>query len=466
MNVKVRLQPIMENINLPTVIKTAILPGDLQESLFIATQVGEILLVRNGIAKTFLDIRSQVIHLGKNGGYDERGFLGLTFHPNFSKNGKFYIYYSAFGSEGTPPPYEQFRPDPCDPNTFKLQWNEREKQFDHIDTLEEWELQGNSTPKKRRTLLRLRRPFFNHNGVNNLTFSPETKKLVLITGDGGSGFDPFCLSQDIREVAGKMIKIDVDKDVFIEPPKAVTRFNELPFEILETMSVVVKGIRNSPGISYVKRNNEYLKFIGQVGQETVESIFCFKHDKEIPLSTIHSTYNRNVNDDELINLGWRGWEGSFPTPVTSNCPDGTKRKTIAYYDDSVKISDKRIEPFITYFHEDFRINTFAGTALTGIQVYMGHTSSSLAGTVVFSDYAKKEKKSEFITGALAYAKITNDRNSANFHPIEVDHHFGKQQAHFVSLGTNMEKTRLFLGVYHSTRVTDYRRGSVFEVIPT
>ena len=36
---------------------------------------------------------------------------------------------------------------------------------------------GQST--KRRTLLNLRRPFLNHNGVNSLNFSPETGKLVL-----------------------------------------------------------------------------------------------------------------------------------------------------------------------------------------------------------------------------------------------------------------------------------------------
>lgn len=38
----VRLRPIVKNLNLPTVIKTAVLPGDSMESLFIATQVGEI----------------------------------------------------------------------------------------------------------------------------------------------------------------------------------------------------------------------------------------------------------------------------------------------------------------------------------------------------------------------------------------------------------------------------------------
>ena len=54
----------------------------------------------------------------------------------------------------------------------------------------------------------------NHNGVNSLNFSPETGKLVLTTGDGGSGYDPFNLSQDDMEIAGKIIEIDVGKNTF------------------------------------------------------------------------------------------------------------------------------------------------------------------------------------------------------------------------------------------------------------
>ena len=84
--VNVRLRPIVSNINLPTVIKTTILPGDLMESILIATQVGEIFYIRNGALELFLDIRQRIIKLGSNGGYDERGLLGLAFHPNFYYN--------------------------------------------------------------------------------------------------------------------------------------------------------------------------------------------------------------------------------------------------------------------------------------------------------------------------------------------------------------------------------------------
>ena len=101
MKVKVGLQPIVSNLNLPTVLKTAILPGDSFERLFIATQVGEIFYAGNGEIKTFLDIRSRVLKLGaSNGGYDERGLLGLAFHPRFYINGLFYLHYSVAGTQG------------------------------------------------------------------------------------------------------------------------------------------------------------------------------------------------------------------------------------------------------------------------------------------------------------------------------------------------------------------------------
>src|SRR6185437_14971273 len=106
-----------------------------------------------------------------------------------------------------------------------------------------------------------------HNGVNRLNFSPETGKLVLTTGDGGSGYDPFNLSQDMMEIAGKIIEIDVSKYTFIDNPPVVTRFNELPTTIQETLTVMAKGVRNIPGISFQRVNNQYIKYTGNVGQD-------------------------------------------------------------------------------------------------------------------------------------------------------------------------------------------------------
>ena len=250
--VKVRLRPIVSKINLPTVLRTTILPGDSIETLFIATQVGEILYIRNRVIRLFLDIRQRILKLGaSSGGYDERGLLGLAFHPEFYNNGLFYLHYSVAGTQGPGAlsgTFESFKPNPCDPRTLNLKWINREIQYDHIDTVEEWILQPNGQPLKRRTLLNIRRPFLNHNGVNSLNFSPETGKLVLTTGDGGSGYDPFNLSQDDMEIAGKVVEIDVARNPFIDNPPVVTRFNELPVSIQETLTVIAKGVRNIPGI--------------------------------------------------------------------------------------------------------------------------------------------------------------------------------------------------------------------------
>lgn len=51
--VAVNLRPIISNINLPTVVKAAMLPGDSVESIFVATQPGEIFNIRNGQARLF-----------------------------------------------------------------------------------------------------------------------------------------------------------------------------------------------------------------------------------------------------------------------------------------------------------------------------------------------------------------------------------------------------------------------------
>ncbi len=201
--VRIRLQPIVSNLNLPTVIKTTILPGDTVEGLIIATQIGEIFYIGHGVIQTFLDIRHRVLQLGaSSGGYDERGLLGLAFHPNFEYNGLFYLHYSVAGTQGPGALSGSFHPNPCDLSTLNLKWINREAQYDHIDTVEEWSLQPEGEPQMRRTLLNLRRPFLNHNGVNSLNFSPETGRLVLTTGDGGAGYDPFNLSQNDMEIAG------------------------------------------------------------------------------------------------------------------------------------------------------------------------------------------------------------------------------------------------------------------------
>ncbi|WP_088072687.1 PQQ-dependent sugar dehydrogenase [Gottfriedia luciferensis] len=467
-NVNVGLRPIVSNINLPTVLKTTILPGDSIERLFIATQVGEIFYIGNGDIRTFLDIRQRVIKLGNSGGYDERGLLGLAFHPNFYHNGLFYLYYSIAGTQGPGALTKPFKPDPCDPKTLNLKWTNRETQFDHIDTVEEWVLQSNGQPQKKRTLLNLRRPFSNHNGVNCLSFSPETGKLILSTGDGGSGYDPFNLSQNNLEVAGKIIEIDVDKNTNITNPPVITRFDELPEAIQETLAIMAKGVRNTPGISFQKFYNHYIKYVGNVGQDLVESIFSFVYNKSIPVTqlTQASFMNSELVNEGFINFGWRGWEGAFPTSIIRGCNENQNldEKTIAYYNESVSLSGSRLQPLTNYFHKDSRPNKFEGTALTGVQPYMGNEIPSLTGSVVFTDVARKESQPH-VRGALAYTRVRPDGRQNDFSVIQTNYDFGSQSAYYMSLGTNLNQSKLYLGAYASLKVTDLNKGTIFEIIP-
>jgi len=467
--VKVRLQPIVSRINLPTIIKTIILPGDSIESIIVATQVGEIFYIRHGVVGTLADIRQQVLKLGStSGGYDERGLLGLAFHPQFYYNGLFYLHYSVAGTQGSAVFSESFKPNPCDPGTLNLQWTNRNQQYDHIDTVEEWILPSNGQPHRRRTLLNVRRPFLNHNGVNSLNFSPETGKLVLTTGDGGSAYDPFNLSQNIMEIAGKIIEIDVDRNVFIHNPPVVTRFNELPVPIQETLTVIAKGVRNITGISYQRFVNKYVKYVGIVGQELVESVFSFVHFQPIPVTQIvqASQMGTELNQGEFINFGWRGWEGVLPTSVPRNCPanEMLNEKNIAYYDEAIQTSALRLQPLTSYYHEDPRQGKFGGTALTGVQAYSGNEIPDLMGSVVFTDLARKQANSP-VRGVLAYTRINTDCRLNDYSVIETDYNFGSQAAYYVGLGANLNQTRLYLGVYGSMKVADSNLGTVFEIVP-
>lgn len=470
--VRVGLRPIVNNINLPTVLKTAVLPGDNMESLFIATQVGEIFYIRDRFIGTFLDIRSRIISLGTSGrGYDERGLLGLAFHPQFYYNGLFYIHYSVAGSQGPGALSGGFSPDPCDPETLNLKWTNRTVQYDHIDTVEEWIFALNGGPQKLRTLLNLRRPFANHNGVNSLNFSPETGKMVLTTGDGGSGFDPFNLSQDDMEIAGKIIEIDVNLNAYSNSYNkdipVVTRFDELPLQTQGILTVIAKGVRNIPGISYQRFNNRYFKYVGNVGQDMVESIFSFDNYIPVPVTQLIQAGNDNfnLNFKGFVNLGWRGWEGNLPTSIIRRCPENSalNEKIMAYYNEAIATSVLRLPPLTCYYHEDPRLGKINGTALTGIQPYMGTGIPSLSGKILFTDFVNRGSTGTPARGALAYTEVRSDCSLNDYRVIDIDYDFGSRAAYYVSLGTNMDQTRIFLGVYGSANVTDFNQGSVFDL---
>lgn len=123
-----------------------------------------------------LDISSQVVD---NEVGDERGFLGMAFHPDFAQNGRIYVNYITRNPERSR--ISAFTSDDGG-NTFN--------------------------PASEQILLEVNQPASNHNG-GNLAFGPDGY-LYSGFGDGGGADDFYENGQRMTTVLGKFIRIDVD----------------------------------------------------------------------------------------------------------------------------------------------------------------------------------------------------------------------------------------------------------------
>ena len=83
----------------------------------------------------------------------------------------------------------------------------------------------------------------------------------------------------------------------------------------------------------------------------------------------------------------------MPTSFIKHCSENPTfdERTMAYYNETIETSVKRIQPLISYFHKDPRLDKFGGTSLTGVQPYIGTAIPNLHGSVVFTDLARKEE---------------------------------------------------------------------------
>ena len=139
----------------------AVHAGDGSGRLFIVEQIGVIHVLdkdRNLLPEPFLDIN--VLTSAREG--DERGLLGLAFHPNHSENGLFYVYYSSSVGGSHYSILSEFRVNSSDGNITE--------------------------PDSEREVLRLVQPYSNHNG-GQLLF--KDGYLLVFLGDGGRGGDPL-----------------------------------------------------------------------------------------------------------------------------------------------------------------------------------------------------------------------------------------------------------------------------------
>ncbi|MCF6154703.1 MAG: glucose sorbosone dehydrogenase [Candidatus Brocadia sp.] len=164
--------------------------GDGTNRLFVVSQNGLISVFENTSnvksAKIFLDIRDKVIAGG------ELGLLGLAFHPDYEKNGYFYVNYTA--------------PKPLRSVIARYS----------VSTTN-----SNSADKKSELILfQVNQPYSNHNG-GQLAFGLDGY-LYIALGDGGSAGDPQNNGQNKSSFLGKILRLDVnctsdDKNYCIPP---------------------------------------------------------------------------------------------------------------------------------------------------------------------------------------------------------------------------------------------------------
>jgi glucose/arabinose dehydrogenase len=161
------LQLVTDNLVSPIALAS---PADNSKRLFIADQVGKIWIVQADGSKSatpFIDLTSKMVTL--NGGYDERGLLGLAFHPDFKTNGKFYVFYSAPPHAGGPEPGAS---------------------WDNLVRISEFRVGANSNQAdigSERVILEIDHPQPNHNG-GTIEFGPDGYLYISI-GDGGNKDD-------------------------------------------------------------------------------------------------------------------------------------------------------------------------------------------------------------------------------------------------------------------------------------
>jgi glucose/arabinose dehydrogenase len=209
---QVALVRVARGLRRPVAIESA--PGGA-DRLFVVEQGGAIRRLRPpGVdARPFLDLSAQV---SRN--HEERGLLGLAFHPAFATDPRLYVNYTDRRGDTR---VVEYRVDPSDPER--------------------------ADPASARELLKLRQPYANHNG-GGLEFGPDGK-LYVGMGDGGAADDPHGNGQDDRSKLAKLLAIEVDSGA---------------------VDVVAKGLRNPWRYAFDARTHDL--YIGDVGQDRLEEI--------------------------------------------------------------------------------------------------------------------------------------------------------------------------------------------------
>ena len=322
--------------------------------MFIVEQTGLIRLMEEDgtiLDEPFMDISDRMIPISP--GYDERGLLGLAFHPEFSQNGRLFVFYSAPLREGAPEGWD------CTNRISEFMVSEENPNAVDMDS--------------ERILLEVDKPQGNHNG-GGIVFGPDGY-LYIPLGDGGGADDvgmghaPEGNGQFIQTFLGKILRIDVDR-----------QDDGLPYGIpadnpfLEDENVLPEiwamGFRNPWLISF-DTGGEHDLFVSDAGQNLWE---------EVDLVTSGGNYGWNIRE------GTHCFDPDNPNESPASCPDTGSR------------GEPLIDPIIEYGHD-------LGTVVVGGYVYRGRAMPEMEGKYIFADWSNDFGKGN---GTLLVASPSTD----------------------------------------------------------
>lgn len=345
-----QIQPGPFTVRLETVASGLVAPTQLVPvpdgtgRLFVIDQIGRIHVLKNGALVTppFLDVTAELPTL--NAGFDERGLLGLAFHPRYPENGRFFIRYSRprAGAAG----------EPCFGTARGC----------HEEILAEYRVSDNDPNLANAgsgvILFRVNKPQFNHNG-GGVAFGPDGY-LYFSLGDGGGAHDgladnppshgPGGNGQNLSAVLGKMLRIDVST------PGAYTIPPDNPFvsTVGARPEIFAYGLRNPYAFSFDNLpGGDGRLIVADVGQGVWE---------EINFVTAGGNY------------GWVIREGAHCfDPFNPTVPPATCNAT------------GLIDPVAEYPHTDNGV--INGISIIGGFVYRGRALPGLNGRYLFGDFS-------------------------------------------------------------------------------